>query len=86
MNIKQFCDDLKQEPCMTPEHCNRPCHHDFTALRKVKPYPEVPPDTFVMLQQDFEDISSRLLWASVAFLAVMVANLLLALYILMRML
>ena len=82
----KFCDDNKQEPCLTPQYCVTPCHHDFSALRKIKPYPEVPPDTFVMLQQDFEDISSRLLWASIAFLAVMVANLLLALHILMRML
>ena len=80
----KYCDDNQQEPCLTPAHCDRSCHHDFSALRKVKPYPEVPPDTFVLLQQDFEDISSRLLWASIAFLAVMVANLLLALYILVR--
>lgn len=85
MNIN-FCDDAKQEPCMTPEYCNKPCHHDFTALRKVKPYPEVPPDTFLMLNEDFEDISRRLTWAAAAFLVVMVANLILALYILVGLL
>ena len=81
----KYCDDAKQEPCLTPAHCDRPCHHDFSALRKIKPYPEVPPDTFVLLQQDFEDISRRLMFAAGAFLVVMVANILLALYILMRM-
>ena len=82
----KFCDDNNQEPCLTPSFCTTPCHHGFNALRKVKPYPEVPPDTFVMLQQDFEDISRRLTWAAAAFLVVMVANLLLALYILLGLL
>ena len=82
----KYCDDNSQEPCLTPAHCDRPCHHDFSAIRKVKPYPEVPPDTFVLLQQDFEDISRRLTWAAAAFLVVMVANLLLALYILLGLL
>ncbi len=82
----KFCDDAKQEECLTPSHCSTPCHHDFSVLRKVKPYPEVPPDTFVLLQQDFEDISRRLTWAAAAFLGVMVANLLLALYILVGLL
>lgn len=78
--------DCVLPPCATPDLCEGGCVYDFGQVRKVKPYPEVPPDTFVLLQQDFEDISSRLLWASIAFLAVMVANLLLALYILMRLL
>jgi hypothetical protein len=83
----KYCDDAKQEPCLNPDDCTIPCSRDFGAvMRKVKPYPEVPPDAFVMLQEDFEDLSGRLIWASVAFLAVMVANILLALYILMRLL
>lgn len=82
----KYCDDAKQEECITPMYCTTPCHHDFSAIRKVKPYPEVPPDTFVLLQEDFEDISRRLAWAAAAFLVVMVANLLLAIYILLGLL
>ena len=81
----KYCDDKKQEPCLTPAHCDRPCHHDFSALRKVRPYPEVPPDMY-SVQREFEVISKRLLWASIAFLAVMVANLLFAFYIMWGML
>ena len=81
----KFCDDNNQEPCLTPAHCDRPCHHDFSAIRKVKPYPEVPPD-FYAVQQEFETISKRLLWTAAAFLAVMVANLLFAFYVLLGLL
>ena len=70
---------------MTPGLCNRPCHHDFSALRRVKPYPEVPPDMY-SVQREFEVISKRLLWAAGAVLAVMFANLLVAFYVMWEML
>jgi hypothetical protein len=73
-------------PCATPDLCEGGCVYDFGLVRKVKPYPEVPPDTFVLVQRDFEVISKRLLWASAAFLCVMVANLLFAFYIMWGML
>ncbi len=85
----KYCDGVnKQEVCPHPEDCTIPCHYDFNSVsRKVKPYPEVPADPYMhMLQRDFEDISRRLLWAAGAFLVVMVANILLALYIVVRML
>ena len=81
----KFCDDAKQEECLTPGHCSTPCHHDFSALRRVKPYPEVPPDLY-SVQREFEVIGKRLLWAAGAFLAVMFANLLLAFYVMWEML
>ena len=72
-------------PCATPDLCEGGCVYDFGHVRKVKPYPEVPPDMY-SVQREFEVISKRLLWASIAFLAVMVANLLFAFYIMWGML
>jgi hypothetical protein len=72
-------------PCVSPDLCEGGCVYDFGQVRKVRPYPEVPPD-FYSVQREFEVISKRLLWASAAFLAVMVANLLFAFYIMWGML
>ena len=72
-------------PCATPDMCEDGCVYDFGQVRKVKPYPEVPPDMY-SVQREFEVISKRLLWAAAAFLGVMVANLLFAFYILWGML
>jgi len=77
--------DCVASPCATPDLCEGGCVYDFGQVRKVKPYPEVPPD-FYSVQREFEVISKRLMWASAAFLAVMVANLLFAFYILWAML
>jgi len=84
----KYCDDAKQEPCLNPDDCTIPCSRDFGAvMRKVKPYPEVPEDPYMhMLQEDFERISRRLMFAAGAFLVVMVANILLALYVLVGLL
>lgn len=84
----KYCDDAKQDVCPHPDDCTIPCSRDFgSVMRKVKPYPEVPADPYMhMLQEDFESISRRLLWAAGAFLVVMMANVLLALYIVVRML
>jgi hypothetical protein len=72
-------------PCATPDLCEGGCVYDFVQVRKVKPYPVVPPDMY-SVQREFEVISKRLLWASAAFLVVMVANLLFAFYIMWGML
>lgn len=81
----KYCDDAGQEPCPHPDDCTIPCRFNFEAVRKVKPYPEVPPDMY-SVQREFDVISKRLLWAAAAFLVVFVANLLLAGYHLLVML
>lgn len=81
----KFCDEAKQEPCMTPGLCTKPCHHDFSAIRKIKPYPAVPPDPG-SVQEEFDGLMAKLGWVIGAFLVVIFANLSFALYILLRML
>jgi hypothetical protein len=83
--IKKYCDDAKQEECLTPNHCSTPCHHDFSVLRKVKPYPEVPLDMY-SAQEEFNHISRCLAWAAGAFLVIVLGNLMFAGYVLLGML
>lgn len=71
--------------CRRADECDGHCVYDFGGVRKVKPYPEVPPDVY-SVQQEFDSLMNKLGWAIGALLVVIFANLLFAGYILLRML
>lgn len=84
--VIKYCDgDGMVRPCPTPDECKISCEYDFGNTRKVRPYPEVPPDVY-SAQKEFDSLMAKLGWVIGAFLVVIFANLLFALYILLRML
>ena len=63
--MTKYCDGTTAlTPCPHPEDCTISCEfNDAVVLRKVKPYPHVPPDFNQQDDDALERIGSRLMWA-----------------------
>jgi len=63
--MTKYCDGTTAlTPCPHPEDCTISCEfNDAVVLRKVKPYPHVPPDFNQQDDATLERIGSRLMWA-----------------------